>query len=239
MKYFPINSWSGTFDRSIRTNCNPLLNNASIFNLASGYFCAMPQMNIWGCDAGFMNPIMDISRRLGTLAGGLIGRLFQGRTCHYQTTSSSPPKARAKTEPQQKNKDKDKIKQDDNTSIINRPVNDCPNENVKNEINRITNIALNKYLEKGTLSIQDIPVERVDAKITSVDTSGVFKKGDGEKNDYEDEQGNTVRVADGIVITVKYTYQDKEYSCRIVTDKVPKQGNIPKKIYPKQAGSAQ
>lgn len=105
--------------------------------------------------------------------------------------------------------------------------NDCENKTVADELERITKVVLNKYIKTGKFDIKDLPIERVDAQITSVDISGRYDLKSGTKNDYRGENGNIVRVADGTVVTVKYRYNDKEYTCRIKSNLVAKKG-IPK-----------
>ncbi len=105
--------------------------------------------------------------------------------------------------------------------------NDCENKVVADELERIAKVVLKKYIKTGKFGIKDLPIERVNAQITSVDISGRYDLNFGTKNDYRDDNGNIVRVADGTVITVKYKYNDKEYTCKIKSKLVTKKG-IPK-----------
>ena len=102
--------------------------------------------------------------------------------------------------------------------------NSCPDETIAKEIDSIAQVVMKKYLKTGQFKLQDLPIERVDAKITSVDISGKYDLKSGTDNDYRDKNGNTVRVADGTIITLKYNHEGKEYTCKIKSDKIPKKG---------------
>jgi len=95
---------------------------------------------------------------------------------------------------------------------------------IKDEMDYIAKDALKKYLKKGSFEIKDLLIERVDAVITSIDFSGIYNMKKGVKNDYRNENGDIVRVADGTVVTMKFTHNNKEYTVKIHSDKVPRKG---------------
>ena len=102
--------------------------------------------------------------------------------------------------------------------------NDCPDKAVADEMEYIGRQVMKKYLKTGTYSETDLPIERVNAQITSVDFSGKYNLKTGTHNDYRNENGDIVRVADGTIVTIKYIYENQEYTCKIKSDKTPRKG---------------
>ena len=68
---------------------------------------------------------------------------------------------------------------------------------------------------------QDLLIERVDAVITNVDISGKYSLSTGTGNDYRLENGDIMRVADGTIITMKFTHNNKEYQIKLKSNQLP------------------
>ncbi|MBQ7765162.1 hypothetical protein IJ384_07350 [bacterium] len=97
---------------------------------------------------------------------------------------------------------------------------------VLKEMKYIAKDALEKYLNTGDLKISDVLVEKGIPRIKGIDISGIFNITKGYKNDYRDEDGNIIRVADGTMITLSFEYEGKIYKYKKRTTKVTKNDNL-------------
>lgn len=93
---------------------------------------------------------------------------------------------------------------------------------ILDEMEYIANDAMKKYMKNGDLKVEDILIERVQAEITNIDISGIYRFKKGTKNDYRKENGDIVRTADGTVLTLTFEYNNKEYEIQLKNKKVPK-----------------
>lgn len=189
--------------------------------------------NMW---FGFKMPIMNLGIPMMNVSDGFEGREKQDnisskrvynkhKTQHVEKDISDKTLEEDKAVRTDSKKKTDKPQK--KVKLKNSIENDCENKVVADELERIAKVVLKKYIKTGKFDIKDLPIERVNAQITSVDISGRYDLNFGTKNDYRDDNGNIVRIADGTVVTVKYKYNGKEYTCKIKSKLVAKKG-IPK-----------
>lgn len=101
---------------------------------------------------------------------------------------------------------------------------------IKEEMQRITKDALKKFIKNGCLAANELLIQRVPVTITALDFSGIFDNKKGTKNDYRNNNGDIVRVADGTIASLKFRYKGEEYIVQIESNKVPKKGEQQKII---------
>ena len=91
---------------------------------------------------------------------------------------------------------------------------------IRDEMEYIAKDVLDKYLKTGEFKKQDLLIERVDAVITNVDISGKYSLSTGTGNDYRLENGDIMRVADGTIITMKFTHNNTEYQIKLKSNQL-------------------
>ena len=222
------NLWQKTINQQCNTNFSPY----SIFG-GGGFGCGFNSIFMSGF-GGFSSNINCCGGRglFGGLTGGLlgglalfggffagfgianlIGGLFRGKEAQTDAPTEIIPEERPTP----------KTKIDLSPKFENNEDNSLPQE-IKDEMLYIANDVMQKHLKTAKFEVKDLLIERVKAVITGVNISDVYAKTSGTENDYRNDDGDLVRVADGTVVTLTFEYEGREYKCKVKSDKVPETG---------------